>query len=218
MIVAIDGPAGCGKSSLAAMISKNLGFLYINSGNLYRAISLAAINKGVSVDDIQGIIKVASEVQIEYLPDGKISVDGKVVDRELRTPAVDAIVAQVSAIPEVRAIVNKIIQKVAAGRDCVAEGRDMTTVVFPNADLKIYLDASVEKRAERRFMQNSEGMSLDDIRKNIEMRDRIDTTKSTGALKIAEDAYYLDTSGLTIEQVYEKVYSKILYVRDTHGQ
>jgi len=218
MIVAIDGPAGCGKSSLAAMISKNLGFLYINSGNLYRAISLAAINKGVSVDDIQGIIKVASEVQIEYLPDGKISVDGKVVDRELRTPAVDAIVAQVSAIPEVRAIVNKIIQKVAAGRDCVAEGRDMTTVVFPNADLKIYLDASVEKRAERRFMQNSEGMSLDDIRKNIEMRDRIDTTKSTGALKIAKDAYYLDTSGLTIEQVYEKVYSKILYVRDTNGQ
>lgn len=218
MIVAIDGPAGCGKSSLAAMISKNLGFLYINSGNLYRAISLAAINKGVSVDDTQGIIKVASEVQIEYLPDGKISVDGKVVDRELRTPAVDAVVAQVSAIPEVRAIVNKIIQKVAAGRDCVAEGRDMTTVVFPNADLKIYLDASVEKRAERRFMQNSEGMSLDDIRKNIEMRDRIDTTKSTGALKIAKDAYYLDTSGLTIEQVYEKVYSKILYVRDTHGQ
>jgi cytidylate kinase len=127
-------------------------------------------------------------------------------------------VAQVSAIPEVRAIVNKIIQKVAAGRDCVAEGRDMTTVVFPNADLKIYLDASVEKRAERRFMQNSEGMSLDDIRKNIEMRDRIDTTKSTGALKIAKDAYYLDTSGLTIEQVYEKVYSKILYVRDTNGQ
>ena len=94
----------------------------------------------------------------------------------------------------------------------------MTTVVFPNADLKIYLDASVEKRAERRFMQNSEGMSLDDIRKNIEMRDRIDTTKSTGALKIAEDAYYLDTSGLTIEQVYEKVYSKILYTREAHGQ
>ncbi|HNX73180.1 MAG TPA: (d)CMP kinase [Spirochaetales bacterium] len=218
MIVAIDGPAGCGKSSLAAMISRNLGFLYINSGNLYRAISFAVITKGVSVGDTQGILRVASQVHIEYLPDGTISVDGKVVDRELRTPAVDAIVAQVSAIPEVRAIVNKIIQKVAAGRDCVAEGRDMTTVVFPNADLKIYLDASVEKRAERRFMQNSEGMSLDDIRKNIEMRDRIDTTKSTGALKIAEDAYYLDTSGLTIEQVYEKVYSKILYVRDTHGQ
>lgn len=218
MIVAIDGPAGCGKSSLAAMISRNLGFLYINSGNLYRAISFAVITKGVSVGDTQGILRVASQVHIEYLPDGTISIDGKVVDRELRTPAVDAIVAQVSAIPEVRAIVNKIIQKVAAGRDCVAEGRDMTTVVFPNADLKIYLDASVEKRAERRFMQNSEGMSLDDIRKNIEMRDRIDTTKSTGALKIAEDAYYLDTSGLTIEQVYEKVYSKILYVRDTHGQ
>ncbi|MEN6398997.1 MAG: (d)CMP kinase [Rectinema sp.] len=218
MIVAIDGPAGCGKSSLAAMISRNLGFLYINSGNLYRAISFAVITKGVSVGDTQGILRVASQVHIEYLPDGTISVDGKVVDRELRTPAVDAIVAQVSAIPEVRAIVNKIIQKVAAGRDCVAEGRDMTTVVFPNADLKIYLDASVEKRAERRFMQNSEGMSLDDIRKNIEMRDKIDTTKSTGALKIAEDAYYLDTSGLTIEQVYEKVYSKILYVRDTHGQ
>jgi len=218
MIVAIDGPAGCGKSSIASMISKNLGFLYINSGNIYRAISLSAIRQGVGLDDPAAIIAVASRAKIEYRDDGAICLDGKIIERELRSAEVDAIVAQVSAIPEVRTIVNSIVHKVAVGRDSVAEGRDMTTVAFPDADLKIYLDASIEKRAERRFRQNASGMSLDEIRRNIAMRDRIDSTKSTGALKIAEDAYYLDTSCLTIQQVYEKVYSKILYVRDTHGQ
>jgi len=218
MIVAIDGPAGCGKSSIASMISKNLGFLYINSGNIYRAISLSAIRQGVGLDNPAAIIAVASRTKIEYRDDGAICLDGQIIERELRSAEVDAIVAQVSAIPQVRTIVNEIVHKVAVGRDSVAEGRDMTTVAFPDADLKIYLDASIEKRAERRFRQNASGMSLDEIRRNIAMRDKIDSTKSTGALKIAEDAYYLDTSCLTIEQVYEKVYSKILYVRDTHGQ
>jgi len=218
MIVAIDGPAGCGKSSIASMISKNLGFLYINSGNIYRAISLSAIRQGVGLDNPATIIAVASRAKIQYRDDGAIYLDGKIIEHELRSAEVDAIVAQVSAIPQVRTIVNEIVHKVAFGRDSVAEGRDMTTVAFPDADLKIYLDASIEKRAERRFQQNTSGMSLDEIRRNIAMRDKIDSTKSTGALKIAEDAYYLDTSCLTIEQVYEKVYSKILYVRDTHGQ
>ncbi|MCE5255473.1 MAG: (d)CMP kinase [Spirochaetaceae bacterium] len=218
MIVAIDGPAGCGKSSIASMISKNLGFLYINSGNIYRAISLYAIRHGVGLDNAMGIIKLAGEAVIEYCSDGSISLDGQTVDRELRSAEVDAIVAQVSAIPEVRITVNSIVHKIAEGRDSVAEGRDMTTVVFPDADLKIYLDASAETRAERRFKQNDSGMTLEEIRRNIEMRDKIDSTKAMGALKIAEDAYYLDTSCLTMQQVYEKVYSKSLYVRDTHGQ
>lgn len=218
MIVAIDGPAGCGKSSIAKMISSKLGFTYINSGNVYRAISLFAIERGVGVDDNEGLIESANLARIDYDVGGTFRLNGRKVDTELRGAEVDAIVAQVSAVPEIRGVVNAIVRQIARGRDAVVEGRDMTTVVFPDAEVKFYLDASVEVRARRRFDQHTSKMSLEEITQNIRMRDAIDTSKAVGALKIAQDAQYLDTSCLTIEQVYEKVYSKILHVRETHGQ
>jgi len=218
VIVAMDGPAGCGKSTIARMLSDKLGFLYINSGNFYRAISLAAIWRGIGLENRQALIECANGLAIDCDPEGSTILDGEKVVAELRGAAVDAIVAQVSAIPEIRSIVNDIVRRIASSRDIVVEGRDMTTVVFPEAEAKFYLDASVEERASRRFEQHSSPMTYQEILTNIKMRDEIDTTKKVGALKIAADALYLDTSGLTIEQVYEKVYSKILHLREAHGE
>jgi len=218
MIVAIDGPAGCGKSTIAKMLSQNLGFLYVNSGNIYRAISLWAVEHGISPEESSKIIDEARNLDLRYQSDGSLTMNGRKLDRELRSAEVDAVVSQISAIPEIREIVNMIVHESAKGRDAVAEGRDITTVVFPKAEVKFYLDASVEERARRRLNEHVSNQNEDEIIRNIQMRDQIDKSKPVGALKIAEDAEYLDTSGLTIEQVYEKVYSKILYTREAHGQ
>jgi cytidylate kinase len=218
MIVAMDGPAGCGKSTIAQLLSERIGFLYINSGNIYRALTYAAIKKGLKLEEEAALIETASKASVGYDDDGSILLDGTRLAAELRSAEVEAIVAQVSAIPEIRVIVNEVVRRLARGRNVVVEGRDMTTVVFPRADLKFYIDASAEERARRRFAQASSSMSYDEIMNNIRMRDEIDRNKKIGALKIAPDALYLDTSGLTIEAVYEKVYSKILHLREAHGE
>ncbi len=218
MIVAMDGPAGCGKSTIARLLSERIGFLYINSGNIYRALAYAAIKKGLRLEEEAALVEAASKASVGYDDDGSILLDGTRLASELRSVEVEAIVAQVSAIPEIRGIVNEVVRRLARGRNVVVEGRDMTTVVFPRADLKFYIDASAEERARRRFAQASSSMTYDEIVNNIRMRDEIDRNKKIGALKIAPDALYLDTSGLTIEAVYEKVYSKILHLREAHGE
>lgn len=200
------------------MISERLNFVYINSGNIYRAISYAALHLGLSLTDSDKITACAQSASISFDPDGTLVLSGKRLTGELRAAEVDAIVSQVSALVAVRNVVNSIVRKVAAGRDIVVEGRDMTTVVFPDAEVKFFLDASVEERARRRFDEKSTSRLMSEILDNIRMRDSIDTTKAVGALKIAADAVYLDTSGLTIEQVYEKVNNKILHSREAHGE
>jgi cytidylate kinase len=208
------------------MIADNFGFLYINSGNLYRAVTYLALEEKVGWRHVPAMIALAQRHRFDYLPDGSVDADGKRLSGELRTPQVDAIVSQVSAIPEIRAEVNAIIRSISEGKNVVSEGRDITTVVFPDAEVKLYLDASAQIRAERRFRERlaqqasdklSDAPSIEEIQKNIEMRDKLDTRKAVGALKIAKDAVYLDTSDLTIEQVYEKVY-KILMARIGHGR
>jgi cytidylate kinase len=218
MIVALDGPAGCGKSTIAKMLSERTGFIYLNSGSLYRAISYAAIGRSLGLDDRRALIGCARSISLSYDSDGAILLDGLRLVEELRSAAVDAIVAQVSAVPEIRSVVDAVVRAAARSKDVVVEGRDMTTVVFPDAEVKFYIDASVEERAKRRFKQKSSDLGFQEILDNIRMRDEIDRNKAVGALKIADDALYLDTSGLTIDQVYETVYSKILHVREGHGQ
>ncbi len=217
MIIAIDGPAGSGKSTIARMLAKGLGFTYVNSGSIYRAMTLRTIRQGVGEKDVDAVLACSRQANIEYRR-GRLFLDGLDSEAELRSKTVDSLVAQLSAIPELREIVNGIVRRIAGSTDAVVEGRDMTTVVFPEADAKFYLDASADARAGRRHAQGASEASLDEIRQNIAMRDDIDRSKSVGALKIAPDAEYLDSSHLTIQQVYDKVYGKILHLREHHGR
>lgn len=208
MIVAMDGPAGTGKSTVARMVAERAGFTYINSGNLYRAITLGVIRAGVPVADESAIAELARSLPLAYR-EGRLTLDGENVEPFLRSDEVEACVAQLSAIVPVRRIVNELLRKLAQATNAVVEGRDITTVVFPDAEVKFFIDASVEARAQRRFEQGTSSLSLEEIRSNIEMRDKIDMTKAEGSLKRSPDALYLDTSYLTIDEVYEKVYTKI---------
>jgi CMP/dCMP kinase len=217
MIIAIDGPAGSGKSTIARLVAGGLGFTYVNSGSVYRAMTLRAIRLGLDPKDAEAVIACSRKARIEYRG-GRLFLDGEDAEAELRSERVDALVAQLSAIPKLREIVNAHVRAIAGTTDAVVEGRDMTTVVFPDADAKFYLDASAEARASRRFGQGLTGSSLDEIRRNIEMRDSIDRSKSVGSLRVAPDADYLDSSHLTIQEVYDKVYGKILHIREDHGR
>ena len=173
MIVAIDGPAGSGKSTIARMIAEGLGFTYVNSGNIYRAMTLRALRLGIDPSDTAAMIACSREARIDY-EGGRLALDSVNVEAELHSASVDALVAQVSAIPAIRDIVNAHVRRIADRSDAVVEGRDMTTVVFPNADAKFFLDASAEARAKRRFEEGVSGASLEEIRENIAMRDGID--------------------------------------------
>jgi cytidylate kinase len=217
MIVAIDGPAGSGKSTIARMVAEGLRFTYINSGNIYRAMTLRAIRAGIDPSDAEATISCSRQAKIEYEA-SHLYLDGQDAEAELHSAPVDSLVAQLSSIPALRDIVNEHVRRIAGHSDAVVEGRDMTTVVFPDADAKFFLDASPDARAQRRFEEGVSGATLSEIRDNISMRDKIDRTKPVGALKIASDAEYLDSSHLTIQEVYDKVYGKILHLREHNGR
>lgn len=208
MVVALDGPAGVGKSSVSRQLASKTGMCYINSGNFYRAITLLAIERGVDLSDENAVTQLAEENPID-IKDGRICIAGRDVEDELHTDTVDAHVAELSRIPSVREVVNRRLTELAKTRDVIVEGRDITTVVFPDAEVKVYLDANPKTRALRRYRQGVSNLSLEEIEANIRKRDDIDTNKPIGSLKISSDALYLDTSDLTIDEVCEKVLKKI---------
>ncbi|HOV64017.1 MAG TPA: (d)CMP kinase [Spirochaetia bacterium] len=208
MVVALDGPAGVGKSSVSRQLASKTGMCYINSGNFYRAITLLAIERGVDLSDENAVTQLAEENPID-IKDGRICIAGRDVEDELHTDTVDAHVAELSRIPSVREVVNRRLKELAKTRDVIVEGRDITTVVFPDAEVKVYLDANPKTRALRRYRQGVSNLSLEEIEANIRKRDDIDTNKPIGSLKISSDALYLDTSDLTIDEVCEKVLKKI---------
>ncbi len=210
-IVAIDGPAGSGKGTITEIISKKLGLINIGSGAAYRCVALQSIKEGITIDEPQKIIKLLESINIEFkIENGKdvIYLDGENVTDRIRQKDVAKIVSPVSAIKEVRFKLNDIFRNLAKDKDVIMEGRDIGTYVFPNADLKIYLDASEEERAKRRYKQNIEAgieMSYEEILENIRKRDENDKKKEIGALKQAEDAIYIDSSDMSIEEVVNKV-------------
>ena len=216
MVVAIDGPAGVGKSTVARKSAERVGFLYINSGSFYRAVTLAVLQGGGSPDNEGGILETARKCRFE-LVEGRLYLDGRSVEGKLHSDAVDAWVAIHSAIPGVRDVVNARLRELASGRDVVVEGRDIGTIVFPDARVKIYLDADVATRAARRHDQGVSGMSLEQIQKAISIRDTVDRGKPTGRLAAAPDALPIDTSLLTIDEVCERVREAILVSRNNPG-
>ncbi len=208
MVIAIDGPAGVGKSTIAALLAEKLNLYYLNSGSFYRAITYAhqQINKDILNKD--AVLETAKSIKLS-IKNSKVCVNDIDVENKLHTANVDRFVSQVSVDPRVREIVNINIKKIADGIDIIAEGRDITTVVFPDADYKFYFDANAEIRAERRFIQHPEGQNYKDILSEIIKRDKNDKEKPVGSLKIANDAIIIDTSYLTITQVCEKVIKAI---------
>ena len=213
MVVAIDGPAGVGKSTIASCVANRLGFLYVNSGNFYRAITWKALEQGILPQQEQEAIEVALHTEFD-LVNGVLLVDGVNREAELHSDRVDQYVAPFSSILPIRQRVNECLRKLAQDRDLVVEGRDIGTVVFPQAEVKVYLDASVETRAKRRLGQGTSDLSYEELVQSIATRDALDRQKKEGALRIAEDAFYIDTSDLTIEQVCEKVVAIISRTRN----
>lgn len=219
MVVAIDGPAGSGKSTVAKAIADRLGLTFMNTGSFYRGVALALLrSKGGGPDgsggaapdlkDEKKLEDFARQVPLDYRH-GHLYVADEDVEPYLRSDAVESVVAQVSAVVGVRHRVNERIRDIAKSTGIVCEGRDMTTVVFPDAEFKFYLDASAKARAKRRFEQGTSALTLEEIETRIAERDSIDRNKKEGSLKIAPDAVYLDTSDLTIDRVCDMIISKI---------
>ena len=208
MIIAIDGPAGTGKSTIASLIAKKLGITYLNSGSFYRALTYALNNSDIDINDENAVIEFCKKQKIEYKNSRLILNDADIED-SLHNDDVSAKVAQVSSNIQVRHFVNGVMRKITENLDIVCEGRDMTTVVFPNAEYKFYLDATIDVQAKRRFDQGVSNLSLEEIKQAIIKRDEIDKNKKEGALTIAPDAIYINTSALTIDNVCEIILSKI---------
>ncbi len=210
-IVAIDGPSGTGKGTVTSYLAKKLNLMYLDTGATYRCVTLKLLNDNIDFDDEENIKKALKNINIEFKKD-KVYLDGEDVTLEIRKDPVNNNVSQVSHIPEVRKSMVDLQRKMSEGKDVILEGRDIGTNVFPNADVKIYLDASVDERVKRRLKQNQEkGIECteEEVRKNIEFRDNNDRTSTIGPLRQAEDAIYVDTSDLSIKEVENKLYKII---------
>lgn len=208
MIVAIDGPAGTGKSTVAKIIAEKLNITFLNSGSFYRGITLGLLRDEIDLNNEEKILEYAENLDLDYVNEHLI-LNGEDVNHLLHQDIISEHSSPISAIVELRNIVNKKLRKITEKQSVVCEGRDITTVVFPNAEYKFYLDATSEVRAKRRFNQGVSDLSFEEIKAAIEKRDEIDKNKKVGALKIAEDATYIDTSLLTIDEVCEIIIGKI---------
>ena len=210
-VVAIDGPAGTGKGTVTKILAKKFNLVNIDTGATYRCVTLAMLNKGIKLDELDKIKELLKNIKIEIKREDeeqKIFLDGEEVTKKIRDKEVTEQVSQVSSIKEVRLSMVELQRKMAEGKDVIMEGRDIGTYVFPSADVKIYLDADLEERAKRRFNQNKEkgiNMSYVDILNNIKTRDENDKKKEIGALKVAHDAEVIDTKTMSIKQVVREI-------------
>lgn len=207
-IIAIDGPAGSGKGTVAKLISEKLNFINIDTGVTYRCVALASIKNNLSLDDEESIIDLSSKINIKLTKDGKVFLNNEDVTDLIRNKEVNNIVSQISSIIKVRENMVELQRKMAENEDVVMEGRDITTVVFPNAKYKFYLDAKLEERVKRRINQNKEkniDIDYNEIYDNIKMRDYNDMHKKVGALKRCDDQIYIDTTNMTINEVVDKI-------------
>ena len=211
-IVAIDGPAGSGKGTITKLIAEKLNLTYIDTGATYRAVALAMLRNNIKLEEKDKIIELAKSLDIDFDSNGKTYLNDEDVSNEIRSVEVTNIVSQVSSIPEVREIMVDLQRKMAESKDVIMEGRDITTVVFPNAKYKFYLDATEEERAKRRFIQNKElgiDTPLEEILEAIKKRDYNDMHKPVGALIRTPEQIYIDSTNMTIDEVVETIINYI---------
>ena len=211
--IAIDGPAGAGKSSVAKLAAKELGFIYIDTGALYRAVGVAVLRKGLKTDCREDVLSVLPGVELSLTfveGEQRVILCGEDVSRDIRLPEASMAASNVSAIPEVRAFLLEMQKKFARENNCLMDGRDIGTVILPDAQVKIFLTASPEVRADRRYkelIEKGTPKDYDELLEEIKLRDFNDSNRAVAPLKPARDAYILDSSDMTREEVVEKVIS-----------
>lgn len=212
-IIAIDGPAGAGKSTVAKKIARKLNIKYIDSGAIYRAITWKGLEEKIDLNNKEEVIKLTEEIKIELKSKKRVLVDNQEVTREIRTPRIDQHISLVAKNEGVREKVVRLLQALSASGGVIMEGRDITTVVLPHADIKFYLDADIETRAARRYKEllakGEKNISLHQIQEDIKYRDNQDKTRPTGPLIRTNDAIYIDTSNLTIKEVVSALIKRI---------
>ena len=210
-IVAVDGPAGSGKGTITKIVSERMNLVSIDTGAMYRCVALDCLNNEIDSTDLDGIENILNNIKIELKnEDGKqkVLLNGKDVSEEIRTAKVDNAVAKYAAVKIIRDKVTPKQRKMGETQNIIMEGRDIGTVVFPNADVKIFLDCSVEERARRRYKQNLEkgiNETFEEVLSNIKERHRLETEREVAPFVKAEDAIYIDSSNMTIEEVSDKI-------------
>lgn len=220
-VVAIDGPAGVGKGTITKLVGEKLGLVNIDTGATFRCVALNMIQEHINIKEEKKIQEMLNEINIEMYPDGKIFLNREEVTHRIRENDVNDFVSPVSVLPIVRNKLLEVQRKIAEGKNVIMEGRDIGTVVFPNADVKIYLDATAEERARRRVLQNQEKgieSSYEEVLEGIKDRDKRDSTRKIAPLKKAEDAIYMDSTKLNVEQVVEKIIEIIEETRKKERQ
>ncbi len=213
--IAIDGPAASGKSTIGTLIANKIGYMCLDTGIMYRAVAFQALKEGINVDDEEQVTKLAERIEIDILPassrDGRqfdVIINGEDHSWDIRATAVNAVVSEVSVYPGVRQAMTLQQRKIAEKGKIVMIGRDIGTVVLPDADMKIYLDASVEVRAQRRYIEDlgrGEDVCLEDVVNSLRHRDEIDSGRAVAPLKAAEDAIMIDSDRMTVYEVVEHV-------------
>ncbi len=212
--IAIDGPAGAGKSSISKAVAAEIGFIYVDTGALYRSVALYAAQNDLDSEALVNSLKNI-DVKLEYI-DGvqHVILNNEDISDKIRTPEVSMNASKVSSIPEVREFLFDLQKKIAEENNIVMDGRDIGTVVLPNADLKVFLTASAEERANRRFKETTDkSVTYEQVLEDIKQRDYNDMNRKTSPLKKAEDAVLLDTTGMTINEVKEKLKAMIAEVK-----